>query len=63
MDISTTLDRKLLALKSYSNEMHKFPHSRSIESVSNLARYRGSTMGMSAAEAFKVERILVADII
>jgi len=58
VDISSTLDRKLLALKAYDNEMRKFPHSRSVESVSILARHRGSTMGMSAAEAFKVERIL-----
>jgi hypothetical protein len=48
----------LLALESYSDEMYKFPHSRSVESVSILARHRGSTMGMTAAEAFKVERIL-----
>jgi hypothetical protein len=58
VNISATLDRKLLALESYSDEMYKFPHSRSVESVSILARHRGSTMGMTAAEAFKVERIL-----
>ena len=58
VNIATTLDQKLLALDIYSDEMHKFPHSRSVESVSILSRYRGSTMGMSAAEAFKVERIL-----
>jgi len=58
VNIATTLDQKLRALDIYSDEMHKFPHSRSVESVSILSRYRGSTMGMSAAEAFKVERIL-----
>jgi len=58
VNISTTLDQKLLALKAYSDEMRDFPHSRSVESVVFLARYRGATMGMNAAEAFKVERIL-----
>ena len=63
VDISATLDRKLLALESYSDEMRKFPHSRSVESVSILAQYRGTAVGISAAEAFKIERILVTDII
>ncbi|MBT5399210.1 PIG-L family deacetylase [bacterium] len=58
IDISLTLDRKLYALEAYNYEMHDFPHSRSIESVKVLAKYRGSSMGMMAAEAFKVERIL-----
>jgi N-acetylglucosamine malate deacetylase 1 len=58
VDISTTLDRKLSALEFYDGEMRKFPHSRSVKSVSILAHHRGSSMGMSAAEAFKVERIL-----
>ena len=58
VDISMTLSKKLFALKSYNCEMHEFPHSRSVESVSILARHRGAAMGMDAAEAFKVERIL-----
>jgi LmbE family N-acetylglucosaminyl deacetylase len=58
VDISLVLDRKMIALKSYNDEMKEFPHSRSYKSVLSLAHYRGSSMGMSAAEAFKVERIL-----
>jgi len=58
VDISSTLKRKLLALKEYEMEMRLFPHSRSVDSVVTLARYRGTTVGVNAAEAFRVERIL-----
>jgi N-acetylglucosamine malate deacetylase 1 len=58
VDITTTLDRKLHALEAYNDEMRNFPHSRSVKSVSILAYHRGSTMGINAAEAFKIERIL-----
>ena len=54
IDISQTLDLKLAALKSYKNEMRKFPHPRSFEAVDHLARLRGSRVGLSAAEAFEV---------
>jgi len=59
IDINSTLDRKLLSLEVYNNEMRVFPHSRSFKSVKALASHRGASMGMIAAEAFKVERILI----
>jgi N-acetylglucosamine malate deacetylase 1 len=59
VDISNVIERKIKALNAYAEEMRDYPHSRSIETVELLAKYRGSTMGMKAAESFKIERILV----
>ena len=58
VDISNTLQDKLAALKVYSEEMRPFPHSRSYENIEHLARYRGASVGLKAAEGFVVERIL-----
>ncbi|MFC4313395.1 PIG-L deacetylase family protein [Steroidobacter flavus] len=59
VDISTTLDRKLAALDAYRSEMRPFPHARSIEAVQALARWRGATVGATAAEAFMLGRKIV----
>lgn len=56
IDISATLDRKLSALGCYAGEMRPWPHSRSIEAVQTLARWRGSQVGLPAAEAFMTIR-------
>lgn len=56
VDIGTTLARKLDALRAYASEMRPFPHPRSIEAVEHLARWRGATIGRSAAEAFAIGR-------
>lgn len=50
------LDRKRAALKHYDREMRAFPHARSFEAVDALARLRGATVGLEAAEAFVVIR-------
>jgi LmbE family N-acetylglucosaminyl deacetylase len=58
VDISSTLDAKLDALKAYSDELRPWPHARSLEAVEHLARLRGASVGLEAAEAFRVERII-----
>ena len=58
--IETTLKRKLDALRAYHAEMRAFPHPRSYETVELLAKLRGSTVGLAAAEAFTVLREVVA---
>jgi len=58
VDISDTLELKISAIKAYSSELRTFPHARSIESIKALAKYRGASMGIRAAEAFKVERLI-----
>lgn len=55
-DISETLARKLAALRAYSEEMRPWPHARSLEAAEALARFRGATVGLEAAEAFVLER-------
>ena len=37
-------------------EIRKYPHPRSYESIENLAKYRGSTVGIKMAEAFSIVR-------
>ena len=61
VDISEQWPKKLRALKCYEDEMREFPHSRSYEAAEALAILRGATNGYEKAEAFFVERILVAD--
>jgi LmbE family N-acetylglucosaminyl deacetylase len=56
IDISDTLERKLEALAAYSEELRDFPHPRSVEAVEALARWRGATVGVRAAEAFVLGR-------
>ena len=56
VEITEQLDRKMEALGAYEEEMRAFPHARSIEALQHLARWRGSQVGVAAAEAFVVER-------
>jgi LmbE family N-acetylglucosaminyl deacetylase len=55
-DISATLERKLAALRAYAGETRPWPHARSLAAVEHLARLRGATVGLAAAEAFVLER-------
>ncbi|HHT9112413.1 MAG: PIG-L family deacetylase [Planctomycetes bacterium] len=56
IDVSTTIDAKLQALKAYRSEMRPWPHARSIEAVTHLAKSRGASIGTEAAEAFALGR-------
>jgi LmbE family N-acetylglucosaminyl deacetylase len=58
VDISETLDLKLKALECYHAEMRPWPNARSIKALENLARWRGASVGMEAAEAFMLGRNL-----
>lgn len=56
VDISSTLPAKLKALQAYSSEMRPWPHPRSLRAVEHLARWRGASAGLEAAEAFVLAR-------
>jgi len=56
VDIGRYLDVKKAALSEYAQEMRKAPHSRSMDNLENLARYRGHSVGLTAAEAFMLIR-------
>jgi len=51
-DVSGTINRKFQALEVYFAEMRPWPHSRSLQAVEHLARWRGSSVGCEAAEGF-----------
>lgn len=55
-DGKTCLEKKMEALKIYTCEMRNFPHSRSIKALNYLARWRGASVGLNAAEAFVLGR-------
>lgn len=56
IDITTTLKKKMEALRAYAEELRDFPHPRSIVAIESLARWRGATAGVEAAEAFVLGR-------
>lgn len=57
-DVSRTLAIKHRAFEAYGAEMRLWPHPRSIEAVTHLARWRGACVGSEAAEAFILGRNL-----
>lgn len=57
-DISETLAAKLDALAAYGRELREFPHPRSLRAVEHLARWRGASVGVAAAEAFVLGRMI-----
>ena len=61
VDASRTLALKLRALRAYAQEMRPFPHPRSLRAVEHLAKWRGASAGLAAAEAFIVAREIIAD--
>jgi LmbE family N-acetylglucosaminyl deacetylase len=58
VDITSTLELKLSALEAYRSEMRDWPHTRSMEALEALARWRGATVGVEAAEAFMLGRMV-----
>ncbi len=58
VDISNTLQDKLDAMRCYQSQLDAGIPARSLEAIESLARFRGSVMGMSAAEAFYIVRDL-----
>ena len=58
VDISDYLLTKKSAIEAYTEEMRPEPHSRSMGHVLALAAHRGYTVGVKAAEAFMVYRLI-----
>lgn len=58
VDITNTLSDKLKALSLFKSQVSEFPNPRSLEAVESLAKLRGSNVGVKAAEAFTVVRIV-----
>jgi LmbE family N-acetylglucosaminyl deacetylase len=58
VDISDTLETKLQALACYESQLRPLPDARSLEAMRALSIWRGSQVGMGAAEAFVTARTL-----
>ncbi len=58
VNITLQLQKKLHALEAYTEEMRVSPHSRSMAHVEVIAHHRGYCIGVDAAEAFEVYRIV-----
>jgi LmbE family N-acetylglucosaminyl deacetylase len=56
LDISSTLELKLKGMLSYESELRAFPHPRSVEALTAIAKRWGSAAGCAAAEAFELVR-------
>lgn len=55
-DITGFLEQKKKALSFYTTQVHPFPDLRSLEAVEALAKFRGATVNVKAAEAFMLIR-------
>ena len=58
VDIDKTLHLKLKAFGFMKSEVRIWPHPRSNETIEHLARWRGSSVGVEAAEGFILLRAL-----
>jgi LmbE family N-acetylglucosaminyl deacetylase len=61
VDISKTLETKIKAMSVYKTELRNYPHPRSIEAITILAKRRGMDIHVEAAEAFMLMREIVKD--
>lgn len=52
------LEAKIKGMESYEFEKRKFPHPRSPEALTNLAKNRGISVGCEYAEAFCIVRLI-----
>lgn len=58
VNIAKYWSQKTKALKAYKNEIMKYPNSRSIKGIENLAKIRGNQVGFKMAESFQLLRFL-----
>jgi LmbE family N-acetylglucosaminyl deacetylase len=56
VDVTEYLDVKLETMKYYASQLAPNPRARSLTSIEALARVRGCTIGVAAAEAFSLVR-------
>src|SRR3989304_690202 len=59
VDITDYLERKLQAMSCYRSQLKEPPHPRSLRAAEALARLRGSTVSLPAAESFMLVREII----
>ncbi len=62
VDITRFLSDKLKAMSCFASQIKSSPHPRSLEVIEHFAKFRGSTIGYQAAEAFMLIRCIINDI-
>ena len=58
VDITKQLEIKLNAMSCYKSELRDFPHPRNLDCIKYNAILQGTKIGVDAAEAFMVSRII-----
>ena len=58
VDVTEFINKKIDALKFYGSEICPTPHTRSLDGILALNKYRGTTVGKNLAEAFEIGRIV-----
>ncbi len=59
VDIAPYLQKKLAAMECFKSQLHPEPHPRSLATLQALAKLRGSTASLKAAEAFMLVREII----
>ncbi len=59
VDVAPFLDIKLAAMRCYESQVKAPPNSRSLQAIEALARFRGATVHVQAAEAFQLVRDII----
>ncbi|MDE2589871.1 MAG: PIG-L family deacetylase [Patescibacteria group bacterium] len=62
VDISLELKTKLKSISAYKNEIRKYPHPRSKETIEAVAKRWGSLYGFKAGEAFEIIMTRMMDV-
>lgn len=60
VDIAPTLDRKLRAFEAFSSQVRQPPDERSLSNLDAMARFRGASVYLEAAEAFMSIREIIS---
>jgi LmbE family N-acetylglucosaminyl deacetylase len=59
IDITSTIDVKIDAMRCYSTEQPRYPHPRSNQVIKSLATIRGSQSGVKYSEGFEIIRLFL----
>ena len=62
IDITSSIDTKIEAMKCYRSQIKAYPNPRSPEGIKALAMYRGSTVSVEYAESFMLIRNIIKEI-
>ena len=59
VDITSTIDMKIDAMKAFASQVHPFPEPRSLEALRALALFRGSQAGFGYGEGLHILRFTI----